>query len=233
MGKIIYKYQQKKQLDPLLEGYLYGLGEVCHTLFGPKGEVAMYQAIGSFFLAYLKNKMNITFEQTDPWLRHNRIIEVFTSYGFYSYVELEKISENKYWMSESGQYAGNVWDEQKAWERGTPPCPLWSIILHSLSEIEYTIVLDNVSFCKETNGYESTFHFERIAQTEIGVIESARKEIRTAMLPICASCKKIRNDDDQWKDMALFFTDHFDTKFTHSICPACAKKLYPDFKIYD
>ena len=218
-------------MDPLLEGYLYGLGEVCHTLFGPKGEIAMYQAIGSFFLEYLKNKMNITFEQTDPWQRHNRIIEVFTSYGFYSYVELEKLSENKYWMSESGQYAGNVWDEQKAWERGTPPCPLWSIILHSLSEIEYTIVLDNVSFCKETNGYESTFHFERIVKEKIGALESAKKTIRSVMLPVCASCKKIRNDDDEWNDVDEYFRDHFDTKISHGICPECAQKLYPDIKI--
>ncbi len=48
------------------------------------------------------------------------------------------------------------------------------------------------------------------------------------LLPICASCKKIRNDDNYWENVADYLKDHTDLEFTHSICPDCAKRLYPD-----
>lgn len=50
------------------------------------------------------------------------------------------------------------------------------------------------------------------------------------LLPICASCKKIRNDDDYWENVADYLKDHTDLEFTHSICPDCAKKLYPNLR---
>jgi hypothetical protein len=229
MAKLVFEQQgEDNQLSLLLEGYLYGLGEVCHNLYGPRGEAAMYQAIGSYFLGYLKEKMNIAFTEVDPWERYCHIIEVFTQYGFYSHVELKKLSENKYWMLETGQFAGNVWEEQKAWQRGTPPCPLWSVILRSLAEMNYTIVLDKVTFIEDSNGYESTFHFERIPQTGEGVLEIARKEIRSALIPICANCKKIRDNNGHWQDPEKYFREHFEANFTHGICSECLKKLYPE-----
>lgn len=48
------------------------------------------------------------------------------------------------------------------------------------------------------------------------------------LLPICASCKKIRNDDDYWEAVADYLKKHTDLEFTHSICPDCKQKLYPD-----
>jgi len=42
--------ETKNELAALLEGYLFGLGEVCHTLFGPRGVLAMYRAVGKYFL---------------------------------------------------------------------------------------------------------------------------------------------------------------------------------------
>ena len=197
--KIIFDGPDKKtQLPDLLEGYLFGLGEVCHQLFGSKGEVAMYSAIGNYFLNYLKQKLGIEFVDENPWERYCHIIKVFTSYGFYSHVELDEIVPKSYWMLETNQYAGSVWEEQGAWERGTPPCPLWSIILHSLSEIDQTIVLDSVSYNKKCNGYESKFHFEKIIIDNNDVIESARIIIRDSLIPICSHCKSIRDDQGDW-----------------------------------
>ncbi len=230
MKRIIKGPKTKQQLASLLEGYLYGLGEVCHTLFGSEGEVAIYSAIGSYFLRYLKRHMGIEFLEQDPWKRYCHIIEVFTSYGFYSHVELEEQTPNQYRMLETEQYAGEVWEEQGAWERGTPPCPLWSIILHSLSEINYTIVLDTMDYNKKCNGFESTFHFLEVAVGDKDVIKLAKKTIRNALIPICANCKKIRDDDDNWISNDLYFTKKYDAKFSHSVCPTCAEKLYPGLK---
>jgi hypothetical protein len=57
-------------------------------------------------------------------------------------------------------------------------------------------------------------------------------EVKTlsGLLPICASCKRIRNDDDQtWQPIEEYITNHSNADFTHGICPECARRLYPDF----
>jgi hypothetical protein len=175
MKIIIDSSQTKQQLHTLLKGYLYGLGEVCHTLFGPKGEVTIYSAIGNYFLSYLKHHMGIEFLEQDPWKRFCHIIEVFTSYGYYSHVEMEQRTHDVFWMLELGEYAADVWEEQASWERGIPPCPLWSIILHSLAEVNYKIVLDSIVYNKKRNGYENTFHFEKIVVNDKYVLDHAKE----------------------------------------------------------
>jgi hypothetical protein len=52
------------------------------------------------------------------------------------------------------------------------------------------------------------------------------KQLR-GMLPICASCKKIRNDKGYWEQIEAYFQDHSEVEFSHSICPECGEKLYP------
>lgn len=53
------------------------------------------------------------------------------------------------------------------------------------------------------------------------------------LLPICASCKKIRDDKGYWKQIETYIRDHSEADFSHSICPECARTLYPDLEIYD
>jgi len=55
-------------------------------------------------------------------------------------------------------------------------------------------------------------------------------EIKTlrGMLPICASCKKIRNDLGAWEVMESYIEEHSEAEFSHGICPDCVKKLYPE-----
>jgi uncharacterized protein with PIN domain len=50
----------------------------------------------------------------------------------------------------------------------------------------------------------------------------------SGLLPICSSCNKIRNEEGQWQDMVAYIQDHSEADFTHSICPDCRQKLYPD-----
>jgi two-component system, response regulator PdtaR len=53
------------------------------------------------------------------------------------------------------------------------------------------------------------------------------KELR-GILPICASCKKIRDDKGYWQQIETYISDHSEAEFSHGICPACAEKLYPE-----
>jgi hypothetical protein len=48
-------------------------------------------------------------------------------------------------------------------------------------------------------------------------------------LPICASCKKIRDDGGYWQQLEVYISNHSDADFTHGICPDCMKKLYPEY----
>ncbi len=228
MEKAIYKYNSSKKLDDLLEGYQFGLGKVCHSLFGTEGEAAIYQAVGEQFLKYLNNTLKIKFTNKDPWELYKQIIKLFTEYGFYKYAELNKMDSEKYWMLEAGQFAGNIWETQNAWDRGTPPCPLWSIILHSLYEIEHTIVIDWVRYDSEIKGYESVFHFGRINKTTVSVINNSRKKTRESLVTVCSYCKQIKDDHGNWIDYEIYFNEKVKYKFTHGICPVCLKKEFPE-----
>lgn len=61
--------------------------------------------------------------------------------------------------------------------------------------------------------------------------EDALNNIKTlkGLVPICASCKKIRDDKGFWNQIEVYISKHSDAEFSHGICPDCAKKLYPDF----
>jgi DNA-binding response OmpR family regulator len=50
----------------------------------------------------------------------------------------------------------------------------------------------------------------------------------SGMLPICASCKKIRDDKGYWTQVETYIRDRSEVEFTHGICPECTKKLYPE-----
>ncbi len=55
----------------------------------------------------------------------------------------------------------------------------------------------------------------------------------SGLLPICSSCKKIRDDKGYWNQIEAYIQEHSEAEFSHSICQECAEKLYPDLEIYD
>jgi len=71
---------------------------------------------------------------------------------------------------------------------------------------------------------------ERERDRLIKELTAAMANIKTlkGLLPICASCKKIRNDKGYWQQVEAYLAEHADIQFSHGICPACIKKLYPE-----
>lgn len=57
----------------------------------------------------------------------------------------------------------------------------------------------------------------------------SRNESLKGFIPICSSCKNIRNKDGSWIALEEYFSKQSDLQFSHGICPACVKKFYPDF----
>jgi PAS domain-containing protein len=76
-----------------------------------------------------------------------------------------------------------------------------------------------------------TEHKKLLAEKEklISKLRDAGKKIKTlrGLLPICASCKKIRDDQGYWQQIELYVRDHSEAVFSHGICPECAVRLYP------
>jgi hypothetical protein len=64
----------------------------------------------------------------------------------------------------------------------------------------------------------------------IAELQKALKKVKTlsGFLPICASCKKIRDDQGYWNQIEVYISEHSEAEFSHGICPECAQKLYPD-----
>jgi PAS domain S-box-containing protein len=61
-------------------------------------------------------------------------------------------------------------------------------------------------------------------------LQQALDEVRTlrGIVPICANCKKIRDDKGFWNQVEKYISDHTEARFSHGICPDCAKELYPE-----
>jgi response regulator RpfG family c-di-GMP phosphodiesterase len=60
-------------------------------------------------------------------------------------------------------------------------------------------------------------------------LEQALKEVKVlrGFIPICASCKKIRNDQGYWQLVEAYIREHSEAEFSHGICPDCIKKFFP------
>ena len=54
-------------------------------------------------------------------------------------------------------------------------------------------------------------------------------KLLSGFLPICASCKQIRDDRGYWNQIETYIRDNSEVEFSHSICPDCSTKLYGDF----
>ncbi len=64
----------------------------------------------------------------------------------------------------------------------------------------------------------------------IAELTDALAQIKTlkGLLPICSSCKKIRDDMGYWNTLELYIMEHTDAEFTHGICPDCIRKFFPE-----
>jgi len=57
----------------------------------------------------------------------------------------------------------------------------------------------------------------------------ANIKVLSGLLPICASCKRIRDDQGYWQQVEIYIRDHSEAEFSHGLCPDCARKLFPTY----
>jgi len=65
----------------------------------------------------------------------------------------------------------------------------------------------------------------------INELQNALSEVETlrGLLPICAGCKKIRDDQGYWNHIEIYLSKHSHLDFTHTLCPDCVKHFYPEY----
>lgn len=72
--------------------------------------------------------------------------------------------------------------------------------------------------------------FRELKQSETYLRDALSKvKMLSGMLPICSSCKKIRDDKGYWKQIESYISEHSEAEFSHGICPECARRLYPEY----
>lgn len=81
--------------------------------------------------------------------------------------------------------------------------------------------------------FQDLLELRRLNETLRGQNEELQQALAavktlSGLLPICASCKKIRDDEGYWQAVEVYIRKRTDVQFSHSVCPDCAQKLYPD-----
>jgi response regulator RpfG family c-di-GMP phosphodiesterase len=77
--------------------------------------------------------------------------------------------------------------------------------------------------------YKAKMEAERAELTQKLQQALDKVKVLSGLIPICASCKQVRDDKGFWQSVEKYLADHSDLDFTHGICPDCAKRLYPEY----
>ena len=90
---------------------------------------------------------------------------------------------------------------------------------------EFSDFSENLAYILDQNT-----NLEKQRQQTLTELQEALDEIKTlrGILPLCSFCKKIRNDRGYWEQVDVYIYKNFDADISHSICPDCMKKHYPE-----
>ena len=106
--------------------------------------------------------------------------------------------------------------------------------------IYFSVVLTAIIVFSSTLGSQVERYLRDISERQrvqeekeklISQLQEALSNVKllSGMLPICANCKKIRDDKGYWKRIETYIRDHSEAEFSHSICPQCMESLYPQY----
>lgn len=105
-------------------------------------------------------------------------------------------------------------------------------IITGLYSAEIIIISNERCILASFNDITERKRSEQERERLIAEREKALLKIKTlsGMLPICASCKKIRDDKGYWNQIESYIKSHSQAEFSHGICPDCLRELYPEYK---
>jgi len=124
-------------------------------------------------------------------------------------------------LSKSGKVKGREFKFRK--KSGELITGLFSAEIIPINNQEF--VLSSISDITERKGAE--VEREKLIQELQEALASVKQ--LSGLLPICASCKKVRDDKGYWTQIEAYIRDRSEAEFSHGLCPECMKKLYPDY----
>jgi YesN/AraC family two-component response regulator len=101
-----------------------------------------------------------------------------------------------------------------------------------MKPIDTTKLQASINKCTEIIAYRRAAQVHQEEQNNlIDKLNAALTKVKllSGFLPICASCKKIRDDKGYWQQIESYIHEHSEAEFSHGICPDCAKKIYGDY----
>lgn len=75
----------------------------------------------------------------------------------------------------------------------------------------------------------------KLLKRQFDELKKAKEDVKrlSGLIPICANCKKVRDDKGYWNQIESYIAEHSDANFSHAICPSCIKKLYGSEKWFN
>lgn len=152
---------------------------------------------------------------------------------------------NKYFNERFGKPQKKSLCHKVLWDRNEPceVCPTFKVFDTQAPQIwEWNDEINGQIYQIYDYPFKDTDGAELVLELGINItdrkkaekfLQEANVEIKTlrGILPICCSCKKIRDDAGYWNQIESYIRDHSEAEFSHGICPACAKKLYSDLEL--
>lgn len=109
-----------------------------------------------------------------------------------------------------------------------------NLVGHLFKIISFFLIYQAVIVVTLATPYKGLFRelneSEKAKNQIIAELKEAMNQVKLlrGFLPICSSCKQIRDDKGYWNQIEKYISEHSEAKFTHGICPECAQKLYPN-----
>jgi len=232
----------------LYEALLVAFGKVMakYNIFA-RGVIL--EDVGKEIIKYL-NRHGLDFEETGEIEDLEILTDLFVRNGFAGELEIEPADkgQNYVWKDLYGIEAYRELHEVT--DNPFLACPLNLCLYHIADKHNKTLKLHSKSFDMENRNAESQYEIVEkdtpdddevdplvienvrlyeLAQERAEKLEKAYRELKVlrGILPICSSCKKIRNDEGYWEQVETYIIEHSEAMFTHGMCPECMDQWFP------
>lgn len=234
--------------ETLYESVLYSFGKILSE-YDVFAQDTILKGIGKEIIEYLK-RHDFEFEETGSIEDISALVNMFVKNGF-SDLETSPADKGEVFKWKNLYGIGAYAELHKITDNPFLSCPLNACIYHIADKYGKRLKLHSKSFDLAAGLAESQDEIvdqedENIEGFNPLIIENKRlfelaeqrnRELTKALeevkqlqnlLPICAKCKKIRDEKGYWNQIESYIESHTDTKFSHGLCGECIEELYGD-----
>ena len=234
----------------LYEALMVAFGKVLakYNVFAQR---SILKDVGKEIIGYLESR-GFPFEETGELEDLNNLIELFVQNGFAERLDIEPADKGQNYIWHN-LYGIDAYKElHDITDNPFLACPLNLCMYYIADKHNKTMQLHGKFFDMENKMAESQYEIVdkdsleetgfdpliienarlyELARERADRLEKAQREIKTlqGIIPICSSCKKIRNDQGYWQQVEAYISDHSEALFSHGICPDCMERLYPRY----